>query len=62
MLISPTRVTDDRRLDLLAAAARARLIAEATSPSLTAPPRAVGRLRASLLSVLGVLATLVAIG
>ena len=50
MLITPTeiRVTDDRRQDLLAAAARARLVTPASRPVLSATPRPARRVNAGL--------------
>jgi len=64
MMITPTevRVTEDRRQDLLAAAARARLTTPATRPAPSAAPRPVGRLRAGLRQAVASLLTLAALG
>jgi hypothetical protein len=64
MIITPTqiRVTEDRRQDLLAATARARLIAAVIQPSSSAAPQPVGRIRVSLRQAVASLAAFVAIG
>jgi hypothetical protein len=64
VIITPTpiRVTDDRRRDLLAATARARLIAAATRPSSSSTPRPVGRIHVSLRQAVASLVALAAIG
>ena len=64
MIITPTqiRVTEDRRQDLLAATARARLVAAATRSSPSATPRPVGRIRFSLRQAVAALAAVVAVG
>ena len=63
MLITPTeiRVTDDRRQDLLAAAARARVIA-APRPSHPATPWPVSRIRDGLRQAVAALVAFAAIG
>jgi hypothetical protein len=63
MMITPTeiRVTDDRRQDLLAAAARARIIA-APRPSHSATPRPVSRIRDGLRQAVAALVAFAAIG
>ena len=62
-MITPTevRVTDDRRRDLLAATARARLVTAATRPMLSATPRPAGRVRVRLRHAIASLAALASI-
>jgi hypothetical protein len=64
MIITPPqiRVTDDRRQDLLAAAARARLISAATQPAPSAAARPVARVRTGLRQAVATLVALAAIG
>ncbi len=73
MLITPTqtRVIDDRRQDLLAAAARARFITAATQTRVTndrspdlliATPPTVSRIRANLRQAVASLVALASIG
>jgi len=64
MIVTPTqvRVTDDRRQDLLATTARARLITAATQPSPSAALRTVGRIRAGLRQAVASLVALASIG
>ena len=64
MITTPTqvRVTDDRRQDLLAATARARLITAATQSARSAMPRPVGRIRAGLRQASVALVALASIG
>ena len=63
-MITPAQmqVADDRRQDLLAAAARARLVMAATQPAPSATPRPVGRVRAGLRHAVASLVALAAIG
>jgi len=63
MMITPTevRVTEDRRHDLIAATARARLITAATHPSPSTTPRPVARLHASLRQAVAALVALASI-
>jgi hypothetical protein len=63
MMITPAqiRVSEDHRQDLLAIAARVRLVA--TARSVPAPaPRPAGRVRAGLRQAVAALAALTAIG
>ena len=63
-MITPAhmQVVDNRRQDLLAAAARARVNAAATQSAASAPPRPVGRVRAGLRHAVAALVALAAIG
>jgi hypothetical protein len=64
MMITPTdtRVTDDRRQDLLATAARVHLSAAAPRPAPSATPRLVDRIHADLRHAVAVLVAVAAIG
>jgi hypothetical protein len=64
MIITPTQVhiTENRRRDLLAEAARARINSAVTQPAPSATPRPVGRIRASLHQAVVSLVALAPIG